>query len=371
MAEIDGPELNATDPGDLEAKPQILPDPAPEAAEVQAKPQKPIPRRGGLVGGILGGAIAAAAGFGVAQYVPDGWPLADTTALQAALTAQQTETAALKAQLADLAQKPAVDPALQDRVAALETRPSQLADLDARIVALETKLAAIEALPLADGAVSAATVAAQDSAIKLLQGQIQALQTAGPADVAALNAEAEARLKEAEAMAAAMKADAENIAKMGEARAAVGRLQAALDIGAPYANLLPVLGDVPAVLTDNAETGLPTLAALQAAYPAAARMALEAALRANMGESWTERATSFLRSQTGARSLTPQEGNDPDAILSRSEAALGTGDIAAALTEIAALPTEAQAAMADWRALAEKRLAGVEAVAALAATLGE
>jgi hypothetical protein len=263
---------------------------------------------------------------------------------------------------------------LQDRVAALEAKlgqPVDFAPFDARIAALEAKLTAIEALPVADGAVSAATVAAQDTAIKLLQGQIQALQTAVPADVAALNTEAEARLKEAEAMAVAMKADAEKIAKAGEAKAALTRLQAALDSGAAYASILPLLGDVPAVLTENAETGLPTLAALQDGFPAAARAALEAALRANMGESWTERATSFLRSQTGARSLTPREGSDPDAVLSRAEAVLGAGDIPAALTEISALPPEAQTALADWRALAEKRQAGVEAVAALAATLGE
>ena len=82
------------------------------------------------------------------------------------------------------------------------------------------------------------------------------------------------------------------------------------------------------------------------AFPTAARAGLEAALRADMGSSWTERATNFLRAQTGARSLDPREGDDPDAILSRAEAAVSAGDLATALTEIAALPEPAQTAMA-------------------------
>ena len=87
--------------------------------------------------------------------------------------------------------------------------------------------------------------------------------------------------------------------------------------------------------------------------------------------SWSERVTSFLRTQTGARSLEPREGNDPDDILSRDEAELTQADLSAALGEIATLPPEAQPAMADWRAVAEKRLAAVKAVADIAATIGE
>ncbi|MBV5276525.1 hypothetical protein JZU56_01410, partial [bacterium] len=66
----------------------------------------------------------------------------------------------------------------------------------------------------------------------------------------------------------------------------------------------------------------PSAQALQASFPDSARTALEAALRANMGESWSERVGNFLRTQVGVRSLTPRDGPDPDAILSRAEAAL-------------------------------------------------
>jgi len=58
----------------------------------------------------------------------------------------------------------------------------------------------------------------------------------------------------------------------------------------------------------------------------------------------------------GARSVAPREGDDPDAVLSRAEAAVRSGDLDTALTEIAALPDVAQSAIADWQANAETRL---------------
>jgi len=349
-----------TETNELEAAPVALAEPE-RPAEPKSDPvPAPVPgRKGGWLGPILGGVIAAGAGYGLAQYVPNGWPLQDTSALQAALTAQQQETAALKTQLDELS----VRLAAQDTAAAPD-----LAPLDTRIAALESRLTAIEALPTDGSGASSAALAAQDAAIKQMQAQLQALQTATPSlDTAA----AEALLQDAQDAAAKIKADAEAVARTAEARAALGRLQAALDSGSAYAAALPALGQVPEILTNNAETGLPTLAALQDSFPEAARAALEAALRANMGESWGERVTSFLRSQTGARSLTPREGNDPDAILSRAEAALTNGDLATALAEIATLPAEAQAALQGWRSTVESRIAAQQAVADLAATIGE
>ena len=109
------------------------------------------------------------------------------------------------------------------------------------------------------------------------------------------------------------------------------------------------------------------MADLSDSFPQAARDALEAALRANMGESWTERVGSFLRSQTGFRSLSPREGNDPDAILSRAEAALTAGRVAEAVAELEAMPEAGQPALADWLAQARIRIEAESAVAALSA----
>lgn len=347
---------------------------------VEPTPNAPAPampkrQRSGLVGPVIGGVIAAAAGFGVAQYVPGGWPIADTSALQQQLAAQEAKIAALKAQIAETPAA-ATDPALLDRVAALETALAtapatpDLSGLTSRLAAAEARLTSIEAMP-ADGTASAPALTA---AITDLRAQIAALKAAPalPAEVAAATAAVEAKLAEVVAQAAAMKADALATAQSIATHAALRQLQSALESGSPYGSALADLpaDKIPAVLAENAITGLPTLNQLKDSFPEAARLALEASLRANMGSSWTERVTAFLRNQTGARSLSPREGTDPDAVLSRAEAALGKGDLTAALAELAGLPPEGQAAMADWQALATKRQTGAEAVASLGQALG-
>jgi len=70
--------------------------------------------------------------------------------------------------------------------------------------------------------------------------------------------------------------------------------------------------------------------------------------------------------QTGVRSLEPREGNDPDAVLSRAEAAVRAGDLGAALDEITALPDPGQAALADWAATAQTRADALGAMADVA-----
>lgn len=321
---------------------------------------QPAKRRGGFFAPVIGGALAAAAGYGLAQYVPNGWPLQDTAQLEQQLATQTEAITTLEARLAavEAAKVPDISPlmetlaTLNGRMAALETGPAerseQTAALAEAVTALQAEVKALGAAPATGQA--AAPV---------------------PSNITALAAEAEARLKEAEVQAAAMKAEAEALTRAAVAQAAFGRLQAAVDSGAPFAAILPDLGqEPPKALLDHAETGLPSLSLLQETFPEAARLALEAALRADMGDSWTERATSFFRSQTGARSLTPREGNDPDAILSRAEAAVKTGDLTAALAEIFALPEAAQAPMAEWRAKAETRQAALVALAELAGKIG-
>ena len=153
--------------------------------------------------------------------------------------------------------------------------------------------------------------------------------------------------------------------------AAILQIHAAMDSGAAYGAALQALQGItlPEALTANAE-GLPSLKVLQDSYPQAARLALEAALKADMGESWTERALSFLRTQVGARSLTAREGTDPDAVLSRAEAALSAGDVPGALTELDALPDTAKTAMETWRTGADRRQAAQAGLAALTQELG-
>ena len=353
------------EPADADVVNDVVPD---SPIEVPSKP--PPPKRSGVIGLVLGGAIAAAFGFALAQYVPNGWPFAATADLSTRIAAQTVQIEALQGQLAKLPKATPTDPDVLNRISALESRPHpNLSPVEGRITALESRLTAIESLP-SDG--SGATPAA----IEALRAEVQALRDAGIGGTGqAIAAETEARLKEAQIAAAAITENAEKLAKTARQQAAVGQLQMALDSGATFGSALAELGKeidpIPAVLADNAETGLPTLSALKTAFPPVARQALDTALRANMGQSWATRAASFLRSQTGARSLEPREGSDPDAILSRAEALLSTGDLTAALTELASLPPEAQPALADWRAMAETRIAADLAIAALAVKIGE
>lgn len=338
--------------------------------EAPVAPPPPSPRQSGagaFFGMVLGGLVAAGAGFGLARFMPDLLPTGGSDALATTVSAQADEIAALRAELAAL---PAVDPQLDARLAQLEAAatPIDASGLESRMASLEAEIASLKSLPATGGTAASPELLAEIAALKQ---QVAALGSGGgvPADVIAAADAAEARLKAAEASAMAMAEQAEAAAAAARRGAALDRVSAALDSGAPFASALQELGgsDLPAVLVDNAAVGLPTVADLADSYPEAARAALEDALRANMGESWTDRVSSFLRSQTGLRSLTPREGDDPDAVLSRAEAALARGRVADAITELSAMPEAGQPALADWLAQAQMRVDAEAAVAALAA----
>lgn len=339
-----------------------------EAPVTPAPPPAP-PRQSGAAGAffglVLGGVVAAGAGFGLARFMPDLLPMGSANDLSVTVAAQAEEIAALRAELVAL---PPPDPQIEARLSALEAAPSDGATLDGRLAALEAEIADLRARPATGASSASPEMLAELAALK---EQVAALGAGGsvPADVIAAAEAAEARLKAADASATAMAEQAEAAAAAARRGAALDRIAAALDSGAPFASALPELGgaDLPPVLVDNAAVGLPTVADLADSFPEAARNALEAALRANMGESWTDRVSSFLRSQTGLRSLTPREGNDPDAVLSRAEAALAQGRVADAITELAAMPEAGKPALADWLALAQTRADAEVAVAALAA----
>jgi hypothetical protein len=341
-------------PPDAETAPADVAAPSP-APKVEVK--RVERRRGGVVWPLIGGVLAAGLGFALARAVPGGWPIADTTALQAQVQQLAADDAALKSQLAALAAAPAAPSDLADRVAALESKSAP--DLSADLAALKNRVDALASTPGAgDGA-----------ALKALQDQVAALSAAP----VAIPAEIEAAVKAAKDQLSAATAEAQAQAGKLTTLSAWRQLAAALDSGAPFAAALGDLSGqtLPAVLTDNAQTGLPTMQSLRDSFPEAARAALEAARRADMGASWTDRIATFLQTQTGARSLTPRDGSDPDAVLSRAEAAVAKADLATALTEIAALPDAAKAALADWQAQATRRLQAGQAIADLGKALGQ
>ena len=236
--------------------------------------------------------------------------------------------------------------------------------VEARLSALDAQIAGLAAAGNGVGA----------AALTALQAEVAALKASGgplPGALAEMTRTLDAKIAAAEAETATIVARVETAAAAADQRSALGQIRAALDSGAPFAAALVPLATVtlPDILSATAETGVPTLQTLQAGFPDAARAVLEAATQADPGASWTQRIGAFLMAQTGARSLTPRDGSDPDAVLSRAEAALRSGDLTATISELNGLPDAGLAAMAPWLALAHQRLAAQDAVAALSAPL--
>jgi hypothetical protein len=351
-----------TPPPDLSPSGAMVSEPAPEAAEPVSAPAKS--RNGaGFAGALLGGAVALTAGFGLSHYDLLGLrPALDDSALRAVEARagkleQDLATAAgdnqrrLDALAAQIAEGAAPDPALGQQIGALTDR----------LAKLEAEMAGLSSLP-ADGTLTPAQLATLAASVEALRGQVGALK-AGLDATAVRGIVAEALAAWEADAAEKLRAETTQAEAAAARAAALAQLTQAAGTGAPYAQALPALGaDLPAIVTKYAETGLPPLST---GFADAARRALDAALRAAPGAGMGERFLSFLRIQTGARSLTPQDGDDPDAILSRAEAAVGQGDAQKALDEVAALPPEAQAELAEWRALAQDHLDFAAALQAL------
>ncbi len=369
-AEGDAPDDPA--PGD-QAPAQDTPDDTPEQAEdhtARVEPDQPAPvvtapRRGGFAPMVLGGVIAAGLGFLGAQY-PDQWPFpapeVQVDPLAQALDAQGVRLDAAEKSLADQGQKigaMASQQSLADLaarvVADLQVASTRLATLETHLTALEARLTAVEKLPTGNGTEAAEAAAAA------YQRELIALRTMFEAELAKVRTGQQ---------------DARTLSAKAATRAALANIMAALDSGAPFAEAAAELSSVtgaplPAPLPDMAEDGVPTLAALQESFPEAARAALDLAIRAGVEEGSIGRAQAFLRTQLGVRSLEPKQGDDPDAVLSRAEAALHQGRIATALSELTALPEAAQPALADWISTAKARAAALEAGRALATQLNK
>lgn len=366
-------------------------------AEPQVVRETVVERKGGFVPMLLGGVVAAGLGYAAGAY-PDlpfiGSQSAEedpfVTQTLAALRDQDGRIVAL-AKRADAADDAiaAVDlgplgtsvTGLETGLGAVKTEltetQDQLTGLGTLIADLDRRLTTLEKRPLKD-AVSPETVAAYERELEALKAQVTAQQ----ADLLAAQKEQQAAMdaarKEVEAMAARARASeqsAETRAKLAASRAALADLTTRARDGQPYADPLAVLTgngvDVPAPLVEGAEEGLPTASALISSFPDAARDALAAARASGADGAEAGSVAGFFRSQLGARSVTPREGDDPDAVLSRAEAALRGGDLDTTLTEIESLPETARAEMSDWVAQATLRRDALAAAADLSQQLNQ
>lgn len=379
------------------AAPEIDTDPVMAAAAPQVVRETVVDRKGGFMPMVLGGVVAAGLGFvagsypdlpfmGGADEIED--PFVSETRAALLSQGEQIETLTNRATTTDEALGK-IDLAplgtsvtalegglgeLQTSLAALDTKLTGLSD---KATALDIRLTSIEKQPLVD-AVSPDTVAAYERELETLKADVAAQKAAIAAAQADQLATMEAARKEIEAMAERARASeqsAETRATLAASRVALADLTTRARDGQPYAEPLAVLTangvDVPEPLVEGAQDGLPTASALISSFPDAARDALAVA-RANAADASDAGGVGgFLRNQLGARSVTPREGNDPDAILSRAEAALRNGDLNTVLTEVEMLPEAAQNEMSDWVAMARLRRDALAAAADLTQTLNQ
>ena len=359
-------------------------EPASDALENAVKDSSPEPggRRTGMsvaLGLVLGGVIAAALGFAAARtIVPEGWPFPGVTpepdplvaAIErqgAALKDMQQQVADLTGRLAELEaalQAVQADTRADDLQAALDQTNQRLSDLGDALTALDARLLEVEKLPQGSGTEAA------DAAAAAYERELSTMREMLAQELARIEAQQQAAQETG--------ASAEAEAQAATLQAAMAELRGALETGAPFADALATLakadeqsdgGPVPDALRAVADTGIPTQAALQESFPEAARAALAASIDALVAQGKISRVEGFLRRQLGTRSLEPRAGDDPDAVLSRAEAALKSGDLDGALAELDSLPEAGRAEMADWTRQAETRRAALAAADTLAARL--
>ncbi|MBS0123781.1 COG4223 family protein [Thetidibacter halocola] len=342
--------------------------PPPAAAKPEVIRETVVERKGGFGAMLLGGAVAAVLGFGAAQFTDVRLPFLP---------------------------EPAPDPFQQEARDALASQSGQIETLGARIDSTEAAVGGIDLAPLT-ASIEAATaetaglrdaLAALDGRLSEIDARLVTLEKApvveavGPEAIAAYEREFEAlrneitrQRQEIEALAAnavAAESSAALKAELARARAALAEMTVAMQAGESFAAPLSVLSEsgveVPETLATSAGEGVPTLAELMDGFPEAARAALASA-RTSDGE---KSLGDFLKGALGARSVTPRDGDSTDAVLSRAEAALRSGDTGGALAEIATLPEAGQAAMAAWVAQAQARQAADDALAGIARQLNE
>ncbi|GGH29404.1 COG4223 family protein [Cribrihabitans marinus] len=334
--------------------------------------ERTVEKRGGFGAALIGGALAAILGFvaGKSQIIdpllPPSWRSADNSEAVASLEARLSEQGQSLSDLRDevaAIEMPDVS-GLSGRLEELSGEITPLAErldglepvvgsVSAALGEFESRLTEIEKRPISEGL--------SDQAIAAYEAELDKLRQS----ITSQRADVEQMFEEARALEAEAAANAQLAAN----QSAVARLRGRLDTGASYEDILAELQEggveVPDVLSATAADGIVTLDALRSGFPDAARNAL-AAVRA---ESKGAGLLAFLERQTGARSVAPKEGSDPDAILSRAEAALDNGDLDTTLSELSALPETAQTALSDWLSVARNRQSALDAVDTLAQSL--
>lgn len=369
---------------DRAEEPPAEPEPAPEPAAAAPQPQV-VEKKGGFMGPFLGGVVAAGLGFGLCFYLVDQGILASGdpdafAAERAQITSLEGQISTLQSEIAAMLEAGSEDPRVGAVIGSVESVEAALTQIQGEVgtvqseislqsdilANLESQMEAIAALPEGTSTADTAAMAALQATLAQQQAENETMQ----AQLAEMAEAAQAEMEEVRAQAGALQSETQAAVDEASNRAAIANISAALENGAPLtASLENLTVDAPEALANVAGNGVETLLDLQRQFPAAARAGLADSLKATVSDDPADRVVAFIRAQVGARSLEPREGDDPDAVLSRAQAAVSSGQLEEALSEISTLPEAGQAAMASWTGAAEARVAALAALNTLAAEL--
>jgi hypothetical protein len=258
--------------------------------------------------------------------------VARLAAVEAGLSKLETAVAAPK--------PPVADPALVARVAALESTVRSLSELGARIDALDAaqkKAASVKSADPAELAALAQRVNALEQAEKAIEQRAARPVQGGGADQAG----------RAAFVAVALRAAAERGEPFAQELAAAKTL-------APDAAML-------APLEPYAASGIPRAATLARELSQLAGPILNAAGAAPREGGILDRLQQNAERLVRIRPVNETPGDDPAAIVARSDVKAAQGDLAGALAELARLPEAARAPAQAWMRKAQMQVAALGA----------
>lgn len=296
--------------------------------------------------GLLGGVLGLGAAYGLAWYGL--WPAPQQAPAPADPRLSQLATA--------IPELETVTSTVQDELSTLtgrvSTLESSLADLpsgsiDTSNLASADELAALAArLDEMSGQPAASPAAAESLAA--IESELAALRASAAQTSTEL---AEAR-QEIASLTQSANDEAGNDLAIARLPLIFSALESAFEGGRPYETELAALRQaqpelvVPEAIAGPAATGLPRPEAVESRLDAALPGML-AGRPADSDASWQDAGVDWFRGLVAMRPTGVVEGNSPDAIVARLEAAVAARDFAAAAAELNALPAPMRAAAGE------------------------
>jgi hypothetical protein len=348
--------------------------------------------------------VAIVAGLWFAGFVPSRQDAAVPAAAPEPAAAAQSATGAgggdISARLDRIErtiQAQHSDPALTKRVAAVEAQSKALSEslaaLNRRIDDIATTSqaaaktadaaqAAAEAAKTASANASqSASAAANDAASKAASEAASQAASQVASQTSVQKSDFDALAGRIAALESAVKALSENAAHPAEgandqaARLTIAAeaLRAAVERSAPYqaeltaVQSLGVEQSATAPLASFAATGVPSAAALAHELAALTPDLRRAAEPSSTGSTFLGRLEAHAEHLIRITPVEAPAGNGPSAVIARIATDAAHADIAAALTDIAALPDSAKPLAADWVEKANARAAAIAAARQIAA----